>query len=170
MLYVSSACTREEIIWSARHLPLGGSHSVFVVLYCTTAEKHSALYNAQYSVLQQPLQAVNLQTHERFRCLLEAEKTDQNIKEKTLIPFQKVRTADAFWWFHTYVVGLWRHHNYIWINALNSASLVCLAIIKKKTPNIAFTSSLCICQVCWADLDIEFICFTKINNKFILAE
>lgn len=50
------------------HLPLGGSHTIFTVLYCTTAKEHAVLHRP-HSLLLQSLPAVCLKTRVWFRCL-----------------------------------------------------------------------------------------------------
>lgn len=73
---VSSVSTKGRIVSCVGHLPLVGSHTVFTVLYCTTAEEHPTLYRA-YSVLQKSLQAVGRPQDSctgQDRCFVEKDK------------------------------------------------------------------------------------------------
>lgn len=91
-----------KILWCVSHLPLGGSHTLFTVLYCTTAEEHPTLYRA-CAVLQQSLPAVcwpqdSCKVQDRY--FLKSNNAGQNVQrclcEKTKIISKKLKTANAF--------------------------------------------------------------------------
>lgn len=143
-LYVSSVSTRGKVIWWVERSPLGGSHTVITVLYCTTAEKHPTLYRAD-SVLQQSPQAVgwpqdSCKVQDRY--FSGKDKAGQSAQGG----LGWENKNQCFWWLHDKLL------------CIKSDNIVsCVTHIPglhwKRTSS--YTIHLYLCVACWAYFDVE---------------